>query len=1293
MGEIVVHQKNKDLSLNSLDPFISVLKAEHVQNLLSVDRLEISIASTSPITFYIGDYIEHEGKRFTLNLNPKLNKQSESKFQYDLIFEGIQYDLLRKVFFNYDAAGNYTTADFPLTGNLETHLICLRNNANRDKKSSDFTWILGGFSANTDTKTITYNNTNSLAALQTICKDFELEFDIVQNIQAKTNTLHIRNVGVVLPFTFEYGYKNGLYSLVRENVSDAQVTTRLYPLGSTENIPTNYRGFSPRLKMPTSYGKDYIQDDVKVGLYGLNEEVINYDDIKPTFKGVLSGVGTAINNNKTFDIVVSNIDFDLNEKKPDGSTKYLIPGTPARIHVNKGNLAGYDFEIHKYVHATKTLTIKQFADERGQKFPDLATVFKFAVGDEITLLDIILPQSYIDAAEIKLRDKAIEDYAKKSQNNVKYSLDIDPMYLVELGYTEFSKIIGIGDYANVKDSQLLVNKQSRIISLRRDLVNPFKYSAEISDTYEISLVTQILTEINTINTQIQSQSQINSQAMLSGYRRMLELQGLVFDTDGKFDMANFAAGSITANMLSVGATSQQLTLKDVIFTPNKDGNVNNISISAGSLIHFSIDPSSIKTWTLSALNMTGLLSSQSYYIYARCSKSATTGTFVVTTEQRKFDQEDNQYNFLLGVLFKPQNGVRLIHLNYGATFINGRVITTGRIASIDGLNWFDLDTGEFRGKFIFTDGTNVQTAVNNASNAAAAAQATANNAQSQINDISSDSKLTPSEKQTLVVEWNRIQTEYSQNSSIAQTLGLSIVSYQNAYNTLNSYITPLLANLTVTSNIVGTTFRATFQSYYTQNVVIVTAIENKKIENIQVGGRNLLLNSDFRKDINHWGSLSLGEIIEWRSDDNGCLFLNNNANNGGFNQVFFSIPNIYAVSFDVKPLFQNGQAPYKLRISVGGVFKDIDIHFDNEWRRYSLVIDNSSTTVNDIFAIQALGDQRLLFKNIKLEKGNKATDWTPAPEDVQAQIDTNTINTATALAQANNAINTANNVANLTSFLQTSIQGNVVGTGTLLVGDVLGANAMICGVTDRPNGESIRFAAGKPYAQKYNSPYQVLDNGMVRFVNPLTGQKTFELGFNQNTGKVVFDIYNDSGIKVASIGSQGIMFTGYIPESYKKYNLRKLTTTSFLKSDIEAEMTDKLNKFLIAQSPPPTTPDDNWRQYDIGIATNYTAYNYNEGRNFESADNAKYVGFYPTANKFDAFIPNGIYVRQVIFSHQYTGNMGGAPINAGDKTYYYGEAWKFENGKIIGSIEFYIEKLINSVTTRGAIFPPEDYEQ
>lgn len=700
MGDIVVHRGDQNINLFSLLPFRTITKAEHVQELLSLDRLNINIESSNPIEFFIGDYIYHENRKFTLNLNPRLQKNSESQFIYDLQFEGVQYDLLRKKYFNYDAEGNYTTGDFPLTGEIDVFLTCLRNNANRDE--SEYTWLIGVYPSDTEAKTITFDNNNCLQALQAICSkdNFDVEFEIIQDVVAKTNTLNIKKIGSILSYSFEYGKGNGLYSLIRENVSEGQIITRLFPFGSTENIPTNYRNFSPRLKLPSSYGSDYIEDAEKIQIFGLVEEIVNYDDIKPTFKGIVSS--STVVNNGIFSLVVNNMDFDLNEKKEDGSTKYLIAGTPAKIHVNKGNLAGYEFDIHKYTHTTKTFEIKQFADERGQKFPDDSTVFKFSVGDEFTLIDIIMPDVRIAEAEEKLKAKALEEFEKLSQNNVQYNLDIDPEYFKLFGNEE-TKFLSVGDYVNIVDSQIGIDKTSRITTLKRDLLNVFKYEMSIADTYEISIAQQVLQDINIIKTEIKTNSQNNILAMLNGYRRMLELQGMVFDTDGYFDPTNIKPNSIETNMLSIGARSQQLTLNDVVFTPNKNGNINAIQISSGNLIHFSIDNTGIREWSLLEVNKNDLLENQSYYIYARVLRTGNTGSYLITTEQIKFDSEENYYNFLLAALFKPIDDVRLIQLLYGSTFINGRTVTTGRISSVDGLTWFDLDTGQIRGKIEFSD--------------------------------------------------------------------------------------------------------------------------------------------------------------------------------------------------------------------------------------------------------------------------------------------------------------------------------------------------------------------------------------------------------------------------------------------------------------------------------------------------------------------------------------------------------------------------------------------------------------
>ena len=152
-------------------------------------------------------------------------------------------------------------------------------------------------------------------------------------------------------------------------------------------------------------------------------------------------------------------------------------------------------------------------------------------------------------------------------------------------------------------------------------------------------------------------------------------------------------------------------------------------------------------------------------------------------------------------------------------------------------------------------------------------------------------------------------------------------------------------------------------------------------EGPQLGGRNLLKNSDFQENINFWNPNGTGEVFTWSSSEKAI-----NIQNGGTGGAFYQYINYeaaqYTISFDVKPYFQSGVPPWVIRVWAGGNYKDIEIHSTNEYKRYSVVIDVTNAGLST-FVIQPFnGDQRLYFKKIKLEKGNKATDWTPAPEDI-----------------------------------------------------------------------------------------------------------------------------------------------------------------------------------------------------------------------------------------------------------------------------------------------------------------------
>ena len=138
-----------------------------------------------------------------------------------------------------------------------------------------------------------------------------------------------------------------------------------------------------------------------------------------------------------------------------------------------------------------------------------------------------------------------------------------------------------------------------------------------------------------------------------------------------------------------------------------------------------------------------------------------------------------------------------------------------------------------------------QTTANNAATAAANAQNTANTASTNattannlLADIASDSKLTPSEKQAVRTEWNVIAAEKAGINTQATTFGVTTenTTYNNAFQTLANYLNNGTAwstgvpswisdaNLSTTTNIVGSTFRTNWQNLYTARTALLNRI-------------------------------------------------------------------------------------------------------------------------------------------------------------------------------------------------------------------------------------------------------------------------------------------------------------------------------------------------------------------------------------------------------------------------------------------------------------------------------------
>lgn len=701
MEQIVIKHPDGSTSLLNSGPRTSgITKAEQSVGLLAEDTVTITVKSATPLEFVLGDTIEVYGKTYTINQLPTVKKTGTRKFEYTLTFEGVQYELIDAQFLLPD-----NTIGDSFTGNLLDFLQIVIVNVLRVFPNK---WVLGEYPQETEFKTLTFSGRNCLDVLQDLCKEYSQEFEITQNNGIRT--LNIRKAGVAFPYTFRYGKTGGLYELTRQNINSKNVVTRLFIYGGSNNLGNTYR--HSKLCLPGSIGKNdsYIESAAAIAAFGLKENTKVFDNIFPNRYGEVTGLGS-----KYYAFIDNTMNFDLNEKDGQGNTKWLIAGVSAKVKFTTGNLAGYEFDVHKYDSSTKEIQLVPFTDESGMKFPsETSAAFQFSPGDKYFFTDINLPDQYKTEAELELQEEGESYYLQNCQPQVQYGLNIDQNFIKQFaGQLTVVNLFAVGDYIPVKDEDLGVDKSIRITGFKRDLLQPYKYSLTLGDNVTKTTITRVIRELKGIDEVIRINNLADPSKARRSWRASQEVLAMVIDPEGDYYSDKIKPLSIETSMLQVGAKSMQFVLRNVVFEPNYQGNPNYMRITGGHLIHYTIEEA-IRTWEIAQATYSDLVSNTAYYIYARCSKTTGAGSIVLDTTQRKVDHEAAYYNFMVGVLNSVEtdsdgkNPARLVSLTYGSSTINGRFIKTGRIESSGGGHtYFDLDNGEIGGniKFISSDGT------------------------------------------------------------------------------------------------------------------------------------------------------------------------------------------------------------------------------------------------------------------------------------------------------------------------------------------------------------------------------------------------------------------------------------------------------------------------------------------------------------------------------------------------------------------------------------------------------------
>lgn len=175
-------------------------------------------------------------------------------------------------------------------------------------------------------------------------------------------------------------------------------------------------------------------------------------------------------------------------------------------------------------------------------------------------------------------------------------------------------------------------------------------------------------------------------------------------------------------------------------------------------------------------------------------------------------------------------------------------------------------------------------------------------------------------------------------------------------------------------------------------------------DDLQIGGRNLLKHSSMIGEkliCDNYFICNNCNIQEYTNDGFHIITpTEGNANNGiAFAFDNFTIMEInggdtITFSCDIKGT-SDSHAPFvSIHISdnnwygSGVVQKNTAVSITKDWQRVSVTITTpTGLTKNHMWlAIHGNHQSDLYVRNFKLEKGNKPTDWTPAPEDVNGKI-------------------------------------------------------------------------------------------------------------------------------------------------------------------------------------------------------------------------------------------------------------------------------------------------------------------
>ncbi|UWD53321.1 MAG: Prophage endopeptidase tail [Bacteriophage sp.] len=855
----------------------------------------------------VGSYCEFQGETFTLKRPENFKMKHKRLFEYTVLFDPPEANA--KVWkFRNPVDGRLK---FSLTVKPHEHLQMFVDNMNRRDKG----WTVGECIDGVETL-IAYDHDFCIDALTRMASTFKTEYEFT----GKRVSLRKIEYNKSNPLPLSYGRGNGFKPGVgRSNTGDNPPTEILFVQGGTDNIDPSKYG-SSELLLPKNQtlaydgehfededgfiaknARRYVVDEAGLSirrddkqLSSLAEDSLDCSEIYPKRVGTVSTVVAVDEKNNFYDIVDTSIPSSLDYEE------CLIAGETMTVVFQTGMLAGREFEVKYYHNAVKGKVARRFeivpADIDGQTMPN--ATFSPKAGDKYAVFKCMLPSAYI--CDNATKTGASWDMFRAAAKYLFDNEDLKFTFTGELDgiwskkdWVNIGGHIKLGGYIRFSDNQFQKDGVLVRITGIKDYINkPHSPVIELSNTTVSGSVSSTLNDLKSEEVIVDDLHRDAIQFTKRRFRDAKETISML--EEALLDNFTNSINPIAVQTMSmlVGDESLQFRFVNSKTSPVPvthrivyDNETKQLTAEAGIIQHMTLGINTVsashkvseyKFWDMTAYTSAVLDDGKKkYYLYAKVSKTAQTGVFILSENAIKLEGVSGFYHLLVGVLNSEYNEERSFVTLYGFTEILPGRITTDKIVSTDGNTYFDLLKGIISGQIKFKSGSSglyeldeweaVNGLITQAQNTANAAVESAKNANTAVGDLNdyvdgafADGIITEAEAKAIEKYINTVnntkaavEAAYNKLYTNAYLTGTAKTGLMNAKITLMGSIENLISAInsaiadgrtTVTEKNNVDNKYATFNSAYADFNTAVEAA-NKAIQDTLKGYSDSVLNT------------------------------------------------------------------------------------------------------------------------------------------------------------------------------------------------------------------------------------------------------------------------------------------------------------------------------------------------------------------------------------------------------------------------------------------------------------------